>query len=136
MNAREVYHALRRGGMPCQPRIPAHLRELSVHHNINARAPYRAILDRCEEDGKIGVIRSGMDCDCTQYYSERVIAAPSGAFAFCREEEAHCDSLDGPESVHFDKPSNIEVQHKSRDRALEAYEDGRPNLILWGSMDD
>ena len=106
----------------------------AVHHMINERAVYRAILDKYVEDGKIGVIRSGMDCDCTQYYDESIIDAPRGAVKFVLDEVHHEEWLDGPESTRWAKPSDIEPQHKSADRALEAYEDGHPSVVYYGSL--
>jgi hypothetical protein len=87
------------------------------------------------EDGKIAVIREGMDCDCTQYRRVSVIPMP-GLMAWLVEEDKHQQYLDGPESHYFGKPSRHEPGYKSRDRALEAYEDGHPHYVTWGDLDD
>jgi hypothetical protein len=105
------------------------VRVSNVDRTINERAQYRAILDRCVEDGKIGVLRSGRDCDCVSYDSSRIVDAPSGAVAFQREEDEHYSWLEGPESTSWAKPSQTIVQYHSRDLALEAFEDGHPHVI-------
>lgn len=105
-----------------------------VHSSIEQRAGYRRILDTCVEDGKIGYVRSGMDCDCTQYRREDVRPAPAGAFVFQREEDEHQSWLDGPESTYWLRPSETEKSYRSADRALEAYEDGHPSVVYWGDL--
>lgn len=129
MTAKEIYHLLRRGGCPPKPRVPAHLRGVQVHDSINERAGYAHILRTCVEGGKLGVLRSGMDCDCSQYSSARIVDAPNGAIQFAQQEEAHHNSLDGPEFTEWRKPSQVEVGYTSRDLALEAFEDGHPHVV-------
>ena len=107
-------------------------RKLSpVHYTIPMRARYRRVLDQYVEDGMIGVIRQGMDCDCTAYVYEHVRPAFKGAVAFLQEEFAHQESLDGPESTRWLKPSEVKPRHESRDLALEAYENGHAHRVSW-----
>lgn len=100
-----------------------------VHYGINARTYYRDVLDTYAVDGKIGVHRSGMDCDCTQYSRSYITEAHTGAFAFCMEEMKHEQYLDGPESTRFSLPEHTIVESKSLDLALRAYEDGHPSTV-------
>jgi hypothetical protein len=133
---RTVYHMIRRGMgsealmerlyLTQRGRAP---RVRPVHHVINERAPYRRILDKYARDGKIGVHRSGMDCDCTQYSHSSIIDAPVGAIQFQMREELHYEWLDGPESTSWSLPENTIVQHRSLDLALRAYEDGHPSTV-------
>ena len=129
MNAKEIYHLARRNGTPFLPRRPINLPD--VHYMINARARYRAILDRCVEDGKIGICRSGMDCDCTSYTHEFVAEAPDGAISFEKNEREHAEWLDGPETTRFMKPSEVVPYSNSIDLALEAYEDGHISTVYY-----
>lgn len=98
-------------------------------------AAARRVLDECTMNGKIGIIRSGMDCDCTQYYAESVMDSFTSVAAFKRWDNQRQDYLDGPESVHFTKPENIKTQYKSRDLALMAYEEGRSAIYVVGYDD-
>lgn len=125
LTTREMYHILRRTGCAPLKRV----RTSPIHHAINDRAGYAQILRSCVEDGKIGVARSGMDCDCTQYSYVQIMDAPSGAIKFAREEDFHYSSLDGTESTQWLKPSECIIQSHSRDLALEAYEDGHPHVV-------
>lgn len=95
----------------------------------DTNAQVRAALTKYAVDGKIGVVRSGMDCDCTQYHSEFVMPAPVSVAAFKRWEQQHSESLDGPETMYFRRPQDVEPQHRSRDLALMAYEDGHAHVV-------
>lgn len=111
-------------------RYPKHGR---LHWRINDRADLAGVITRYAEDGKIAVIRSGMDCDCTQYYRATIIDVPQ-LFAWQRDEDEHQQWLDGPESTSFARPSETEPRYASSDRALEAYEDGHPGYVTWTDL--
>lgn len=102
----------------------------------DTNAAMRDCLNRNTVDGRIGLIRSGMDCDCTQYYAESVMDSFSSVAAFKRWDDRRQDYLDGPERVAFVQPCDIEPQYKSRDLALMAYEDGHPSTITVVGYDD
>lgn len=101
---------------------------------LNAWA--RRTLDLYSCNGKIGIIRSGMDCDCCQYYAESIMPVDGTVAGFLRWYHAHNDSLDGPESMRFLQPELIKPVYRSRDRALEAYEDGHPSVVRYTPGDD
>lgn len=105
-----------------------------VHDHLTERAALKLHIEACTEGGKIAIHRSGMDCDCTQYRSCRIVDAPKSVFAFVHGEEKHREWLDGPESMWIDKPSRSVEGHASADRALEAYEDGHPGTVYWGDL--
>ena len=107
---------------------PRHLK--AVHWQINERAEFEAIFKKVVKDGKIGVITSGMDCDCCQYYRESLMDYPKSLMEYQRNEEKHRESLDGPESRNYVSPDRVRKGYsKSSDRALEAYEDGHPHYV-------
>ena len=126
---KKIWKQLIRDGAPYRSPNASNKRLDEVHYNINERAYYRDVLDRCLVDGKIGVGRSGRDCDCTQYSREYVTDMPNSAFLFAKEEREHEEWLDGPESTRFMRPDKVEPHHRSLDLALRAYEDGHPHRV-------
>lgn len=106
----------------------------AVHHQINERAQWEARFRRSQENGRVALIRSGMDCDCTQYYRVSHIDVPTSLVAWVRNEDHHQEWLDGPESTSIGKPSENPERYASADRALEAYEDGHPHRVSWGPL--
>lgn len=126
---REVYHTLRRGHGDMSIFFPPVARRSAIHFTIDERSAYRRTLDRCVEDGLIGVERNGRDCDCVQYHSSYVVSAPTGAVQFQRQEDEHRGWLDGTESTYWSKPSETVCLRVSRDLALEAFEDGHPHVV-------
>lgn len=108
----------------------------SYGSEVDRNAQIRSMLDRCLVDGRIGVILSGMDCDCTQYYREYVMKMPNSVQWFKRHWDKHCDWLDGPETQTFVPPADITPQHRSYDLAMEAYENGHPSTVYLKSVDE
>lgn len=109
-----VSHAFRRW-----PQQPDYLAE---------KARLKAHIEACTEDGKIAVVRSGMDCDCTEYLDQHHIAAPS-LMAWQKMEEEHEQWLDGPCSTWIGKPSDYPEGHASCDLVAEAHENGHPHSV-------
>lgn len=107
-----------------------------VHFTINERDSWRRAFEARQEAGHIAVVRSGMDCDCTQYKRVSIIDAPVSVVAWLRDEWEHRNWLDGPESVWLEPPSNWPDgnHYVSRDRALEAFEEGHPHYVTWGEL--
>lgn len=102
----------------------------SLHYRINERARYRAWVDEAQENGKIGYVRSGMDCDCSQYHYSMILDAPTSMMEVQRDEDRRNEYLDGPEHRYFVRPSEIDPEDDfSRDLALEAFEDGHPHIV-------
>lgn len=108
----------------------------SYGSTTETNAEIRKVLDRYWRDGQIGVVLSGMDCDCTQYYREYVLRCPNSVQWFKRHWDQHCEWLDGPETQSFKLASDVTTQHRSRDLALMAYEDGHPSVVRPVSFDD
>jgi hypothetical protein len=126
LSAKEIYHLMRRAGFPARPK---NLPYASVHHTINLRAAYADAIAGKVVAGKLGIIRTGMDCDCSAY-SHGYTTSYEGLILFARNEEEHCEYLDGPETTHYCKPI-VALEHNgySRDLALEAYEDGHSHIV-------
>lgn len=101
----------------------------SVHYHINERAEYAARIAQCVENGLIGIVRSGMDCDCSRYVHSQVFKVEN-LFSFVRYEAEHRAWLDGPEHTSIVRLSEITPDDDyTRDLALEAYEDGHPWVV-------
>jgi hypothetical protein len=106
-----------------------------VQHRINYRADMRAAYDAHAVEGVVGVVREGMDCDGVQYRDEFTRRVPVSIILDIRAEEHHRDGLDGPEWSYFTRPDEIEDGRTvSRDRTLEAFEEGNAQLIAWGLL--
>jgi len=108
----------------------------NVHWSINERAEWRRAFSKFEEGGKVAFVRSGMDCDSTQYFDVHFIDVPVNLVDWVKSEEERRYWLDGPERAWLEKPSAFPdgEEHRSADRALEAFEDGHPHSVRWGSL--
>lgn len=112
------------------PDITASRKPCDLDWRINEKAAWRAKIDAATENGKVGIVVAGMDCDCSKYYHEKVVVAPVSIVRWLRDYDAHCEWLDGPENMYFVKPSQIRDGYSEhRDLALEAYEDGHPHVV-------
>lgn len=126
---RALCRMVKEGTFNPRRRDPVVVRRQSAALECATNADYRRTLDKYTVDGKLGVVKSGMDCDCTQYYREYVMDAPRTVAEFKRWDAARVDALDGPESVYFCRPEEVEPQHRSLDLALRAYEDGHAHVV-------
>lgn len=104
-----------------------------VDNRINERAALLARIQDIQEDGVIAIVRSGIDCDGSQY-TRTIHCTMPHMMKFQMLEDQHYDSLDGVESTHFGRPSEYPREYKSRDLAMEAYENGHPSLLIPGAL--
>lgn len=100
----------------------------AVHYTINERAQIAAAMARAIEAGKIAWIESGMDCDCTRFRSVTIRDAET-VFATARAIERAYYWADGPLSIGFARPSEVEESYSSRDLAAEAFENGHAHCV-------
>lgn len=147
---REVYHDLRRETQPmpleraCRLDVEI-LRTMNLMHNQcqvywenHRRLEKRLALHRALRDSSIGgkviVIESGMDCDGVQYTGRHhTIDASIKAFDALYERIA--EYADGPFHLWPVSPERAaEIHYVSRDRTLEAFEDGHAHCIHTGSL--
>lgn len=113
-----ILHFLHRGNIE-------HLRRARLHR----LALHQRIVE-CAEDGKILVIESGRDCDCVEYHGKTMLC-PANVRAFDRLHDEIAKWADGPFRLDIDKPSNRDrYEYRSRDLALEAFEDGHQHHIV------
>lgn len=117
-------------------RSPNAARRRYTDVDVDANAWARRIIDAYARDGRIGFIRSGMDCDCTQYYAESTLTIDGTVADFLRWYNGYLEGLEGPDSHRFCDPAEIEPVYRTRDRAMEAYEDGHPHLVRFTMGDD
>ena len=78
-------------------------------------------------NGVIGVVESGMDCDCSQYTHCTTIENPT-AVKLEKDAEHRYEWADGPMGVSYCRPDEL-PGNSSRDLALEAFEDGHPHVV-------
>ena len=103
-----------------------------LHGNINGRAMLWDEINEHAVDGRVGMIQSGMDCDCSSYHYEGIIDVPKGALIHQKEVEGHEAYLEGPETIRYVRPHHVNQDNNgSRDLALEAFEDGHPHVVYW-----
>ncbi len=83
-----------------------------VHKTINRRAQLKSCLERCEENGQIGVVTMGEDCDGFNYKHESVIERPACLIAYDHEIEESYYWADGPyHSVFHVRPFAIQRKY-------------------------
>lgn len=84
------------------------------------------------EDGLTCIVYSGIDCDCSAFVHAYVVESPT-VIAFELDREKSFDYADGPLSIAVCKPSERPAS-RSRDLALEAYEDGHSHCVYFSSV--
>lgn len=100
---------------------------------IAKRAELRALLDRVQVCGQVGVITHGMDCDCCECHREDVRPAFRSVIEASRFLDISYSDAEGPHTVSFVQPGKIDRgRNGSRDRALEAFEDGHAHSVSMG----
>lgn len=107
--------------------------DLCCTKDLNERMSWHKGIAKLAENGTIAVVWSGMDCDCSAFENDVWIVP-----ADWRSIEEHIHDrykwADGPIGYFLQKPSIAKALHRSsRDLALEAFEDGHPHLIYYGS---
>ncbi len=81
------------------------------------------------QNGQIGVIVSGMDCDCVQYRHGRVIEVENLA-AYDKWVDDQVEWADGPINFMLCAVEYADAYDGyQRDLALEAFEDGHPHVV-------
>lgn len=107
-----------------EERRNALLARLGIHKTLASKA----------ENGKVALIESGMDCDGVQY-TGHVTLIDANFAAYEKHHDHVAEHADGRFWFAIMKPSDAKnVHYRSRDRALEAYEDGHPHSITYGSI--
>lgn len=91
------------------------------------RGRIAASIARMSIDGRIGVVESGMDCDCVQYCHGRIHSGLT-AIQFQRLRDETYEWADGPCCVSLCEPDQMPESY-SRDLAFEAFEDGHPHVV-------
>lgn len=88
----------------------------------------RSVYDH-QEDGKVALVTSGMDCDCSSW-TGRVFLLPAVPVKVNQSIEKMYESAEGPITWHLTRPSMAQhIRETNRDLALEAFEDGHPHVV-------
>jgi len=101
------------------------LRDLG-YDRLAARAELAQKIRTCAKNGEVGVVESGMDCDCLKYVHSYLLAAVP--FAVERWIDESYEAAEGPLCVGVEHPDKL-PENESRDLALEAFEDGHPHVV-------
>ena len=123
--------------MKTHPYVLWFLHKLEEHnhalHNATAARIARQTLLRhiveFAESGKVALVNSGMDCDCSRWENDvsMVEATVEEVDLWVRDFYANSE---GPQSHYIERPSIArKLQRSSRDLVLEAFEDGHPHSI-------
>lgn len=98
---------------------------------INQRAAILARLHTCRDsEGMVGLVESGRDCDGVQYSGKWVGTIPATLIAYFAEMDRISRWADGPFALSIVPPSMVDqIHYESRDRVLEAFENGHPHSI-------
>lgn len=100
-----------------------------LDETINERAALKARIDSCSKDGKVLLVESGRDCDGVQY-SGLIHEIDASLLAYWNFYAYTQRWADGPfylSPVSYEEAENI--HYTSRDRTLEAFENGHPWVI-------
>lgn len=91
------------------------------------RQELQETIAKYKTDEGICVVQSGRDCDCVEYVHSSIVKHPT-VMKLWREQESTYEWADGPCYVGFcsieDRPNS-----RSRDLAMEAYENGHPHYV-------
>lgn len=117
-NWQDIYRIARKHGERGE------IRDESV---IGERAYIEAGMAELTIDGRIGVVESGMDCDCVRYCHGRTYENLR-AIGFQHLRDGIYEWADGPCHVSLCRPDELPESY-SRDLALEAFEDGHPHVV-------
>jgi hypothetical protein len=97
------------------------------HAATQRRVKFFRDLKELAEEGKIAIVSSGMDCDGVEYSGDWTIVDATKE-AVEKEVESINKWADGPiYNLGLMKPSDArQINRTSRDRTMEAFEDGHP----------
>lgn len=98
---------------------------LAKHHeDTQKRLTFLRQLVELAEDGLIALVRSGRDCDGVEYGNHVVVLAANKQVVEAWVEK-DLEYADGPMYFRLERPSVAkQLKYQSRDRVLEAFEDG------------
>ena len=107
-----------------------HLLGEATEARQNRSAMIRQVAEYAEK-GKIAVVNSGMDCDCSRWENSVSIIRAT-VKSVDKWVDDFYSNAEGPQSYYLERPSVArKLQHSSRDLALEAFEDGHPYSISY-----
>ena len=82
------------------------------------------------EQGKIAMVNSGMDCDCSRWENS-VSVIRATVESVDKWVDDFYKNAEGPQSYRLERPSVAKkLQRSSRDLALEAFEDGHQHVVF------
>jgi hypothetical protein len=102
---------------------------LKAHEATQRRLNFLRTLKDYAENGKIALVESGRDCDGVEYTGVvHIVDATKEAVE--TETEHIGEWTDGPFQLQLERPSvAATINRTSRDRTMEAHEDGHGHVI-------
>lgn len=109
----------------------------TIHVRLSRRWELMARIDECRrDDGKMWVSESGMDCDCVSY-SGHLHECEANLRAYEKLGYEINEWADGPFNIYpITEEQAAESRPRSRDLAMEAYEDGHPHSVSEAPYDE
>lgn len=93
------------------------------------RQRLKAEITSCAENGQVAIVYGGMDCDCSRW-DNRVAIVTAATVIVERWIESYHEGAEGPQWTQIERPSEArKLEPSSRDLALEAFEDGHPQVV-------
>lgn len=107
-----------------------------AHERTRSWFAMRDRIAACAEGGKIAMIESGRDCDGV-LYGGHVTLIEASTKAVRKHWDTVAEWADGAFSLAVEKPSVARgIRSRSRDLALEAFENGHSHVLLPGELRD
>lgn len=94
---------------------------------LQERVDIKALIEKKSLDGQIGLVSTGMDCDCVQYCHSRIVTGMT-AFKFQKLRDEEERWADGPCHLALCHPYGCPESY-SRDLIMEAYENGHSHVV-------
>lgn len=101
--------------------------EMRSNDPLAAKLPVKEQIEAAAQDGKVQIVVDQMDCDCVRWTSSSEVDA--NLMAVMRHYDRIFNDAEGPVyGVSIVKPE-VKVEYRSRDLALEAFEEGHPHVV-------
>lgn len=100
---------------------------LRLHDEVQQRVALCAKVRQLSDNGRVGVVFSGRDCDGVQYSGRACVVGVAEVYATIRQQ---LENAEGPTQYKLCSASDVDnVEYKSVDLTLRAFEDGHPHIL-------
>lgn len=100
---------------------------LRLHDEVQQRVALCAKVRQLSDNGRVGLVFSGRDCDGVQYSGRAYVVDVAEVYSTIRHE---LENSEGPTQYKLCSASDVDnVEYKSVDLTLRAFEDGHPHVL-------